>query len=303
VTAAVFTAFLKCPTKAHLLAIGEPAPATYFTDIEARILSMYKSAVTRTLGPGTGVAEPLHFGDLGSSRDHRDHKAMTHPVDCETTAYNVVPPSREREGRRSPESTPSSTFVPVLFSPWDKPEVSDSLLVCFGALALSQVTGVLTDTGTVIYGEKHRRKTVKIGDHAVRTHQIVDAIVATCNSREPPPLLLNRHCAVCDFQQRCRGLAIERDDLSLLSAMTGKEQAKCNAKGVFSIKQLSYGYRPRRRKRNRLDAESSKKSSKRAALVVNNDPKLTAVVINKYQIDVLRTLMLNLEGSESLMNV
>ena len=39
ITAAVFIAFLKCPTKAHLLAIGEPAPATFFTDIEARISS------------------------------------------------------------------------------------------------------------------------------------------------------------------------------------------------------------------------------------------------------------------------
>ncbi len=122
--------------------------------------------------------------------------------------------------------------------------------MCFGALALSQVTGILADTGTVIYGEGHRRKTVKIGDHAARTRQTIDAIVATCNSREPPPLVLNRHCAVCDFQQRCRGLAIERDNLSLLSAMTGKERAKFHAKGIFSITQLSYGYRPRRRKRN-----------------------------------------------------
>jgi hypothetical protein len=40
ITAAVFSAFLKCPTKAHLLAIGEPAPGTFFTDIEVRISSM-----------------------------------------------------------------------------------------------------------------------------------------------------------------------------------------------------------------------------------------------------------------------
>ena len=79
------------------------------------------------------------------------------------------------------------------------------------------------------------------------------------HGREPPPLVLNRHCAVCDFQPRCRGLAIERDDLSLLSAMTGKERAKCNAKGIFTITQLSYGYRPRRRKRTKPDAESSKR--------------------------------------------
>ena len=59
ITAAVFFAFLKCPTKAHLLAIGEPAPATFFTDIEARISLRYKSAVTRSLPAGVALAETL----------------------------------------------------------------------------------------------------------------------------------------------------------------------------------------------------------------------------------------------------
>ena len=150
ITAAIFIAFLKCPTKAHLLAIGDPAPTTYFTDIEARISSMYKSAAMRSLRVGAEVAEPLDFGELLSSRDH---EAIAHPVDCETAIYNFVLPSHKPGGRQSRKSTSSSTFVPVLFSPWDKPDVSDSLLVCFGALALSQVTGILADTGTVIYGE------------------------------------------------------------------------------------------------------------------------------------------------------
>jgi hypothetical protein len=35
--------------------------------------------------------------------------------------------------------------------------------VCFGALALSQVTGVLADTGTVIYGEKHGAVAICVG--------------------------------------------------------------------------------------------------------------------------------------------
>ena len=82
ITAAVFIAFLKCPTKAYLLAIGEPAPATYFTDIEARISSIYKSALTRRMRVGTDGVEPRDFGELWSSRDL---EAITHPVDCETT--------------------------------------------------------------------------------------------------------------------------------------------------------------------------------------------------------------------------
>jgi hypothetical protein len=69
---------------------------------------------------------------------------------------------------------------------------------------------------------------------------------------------------------RCRGLAVERDDLSLLDAMTVKERAKYNAKGIFTIAQLSHGYRPRRRKRAKRPAESTK----RATPAPRNDHKL-----------------------------
>src|SRR2546430_774988 len=86
IAAAAFVAFLKCPTKAHLLAIGEPAPTAFFTNIEERTSSMYKSAVMTTLSVKTDVAEPLDFKDLWSSRDH---VTLARPVDCETTAYNV----------------------------------------------------------------------------------------------------------------------------------------------------------------------------------------------------------------------
>jgi predicted RecB family nuclease len=130
------------------------------------------------------------------------------------------------------------------------------------------------DTGTLIYGDGYRQRTVKIGNYIARTHQIINEIGGNWEDRKLPPLVLNRHCAVCDFQPRCRGLAIERDDLSLLAAMTGKERAKFNAKGISTITQLSYGYRPRRRKRTNADAVHSAKFNRRTAPVVKNDHKL-----------------------------
>jgi predicted RecB family nuclease len=300
ITAALFSAFLKCPTKAHLLSIGEPAPGAHFADIEARISSMYKAMAKQRSPIGAEAAELLDFRELWRSLDH---DAITHYVDCDTAVYDLAPPPHRPGGRQRQELSPSGTFVPIRLLPWDKPGLSDSLLVCFGALALSQASGVLAETGTVIYGEGHHRKTVKIEDHAVRTRQTIDAIGAICHSRKPPPLVLNKHCAICDFQPRCRGLAVERDDLSLLSAMTGKERAKCNAKGVFSITQLSYGYRPRRRKRNRPDAESSKKSGKRAALMVRNDHKLKALAVKKNQIHVVGAPSLKFDGTPTFLDV
>jgi len=68
ITAAVFLAFLKCPTKAYLLARDETAPDAFFTDTQARISSMYKSLVTQSLRVGGEVIEPLDFTELCAGR-------------------------------------------------------------------------------------------------------------------------------------------------------------------------------------------------------------------------------------------
>ena len=180
---------------------------------------MYKGIVKRGQRVDAHVAEPLDFGQVWRSSGHA---AVTHYVDCESAVYDFTLPQHKPGGRRPQESSPFGPFVPVLYLPWDKPTLSDSLLVCFGALAVLQTTGTLPDTGTLIRGDGFRQKTVRIENHVARTRQIVDAIRASCQGSKPPPLVLNRHCPVCDFQPRCRGLANERDDLSLLAAMTGK---------------------------------------------------------------------------------
>jgi predicted RecB family nuclease len=293
ITAVVFSAFIKCPTKAYLLAIGEHAPGTYFANIETRIASFYKAAAKRRPRIGAEVAEPINFGELWRSPDN---PAITHEVDCETATYDLTLPQRKPRGRHR-------SFIPVLFSPWGKLDRSAKSLLCFGALSLVQVTGILAGTGTLIYGDGYRRRTVKIADHVAQTRETINAIGAICRSREPPPLILNDHCAVCDFQLRCRGLAIERDDLSLLSAMTDKERAKCNAKGIFTITQLSYGYRPRRRKRIRTEVESSAESEKRAAASDRNDHSLRALAIKKNQIHVVGAPSLRLAAVPVFLDV
>src|SRR5262249_44281748 len=77
----------------------------------------------------------------------------------------------------------------------------------------------------------------------------IGKIATLLSSPSPPDLVLNRHCPECEFQARCGQNAIERDDLSLLSGMTAKERQKLNSKGIFTVTQLSYTFRPRRRPR------------------------------------------------------
>jgi len=261
---------------------------------------MYKAAATRELRTGAKAAEVLAFAQL---RDSVEDKTVTHYVDCDTVIYDFALPQHGHGGRQPQQSSPSLSLVPVLFLPWDKPDLSDSLLVCFGALALSQATGILVDIGTLVYGARYRHRTVRIGDHVARTRQTIEVIRTIRSSRESPQLVLNRHCAICDFQPKCRALAIENDHLSLLTAMTGKERAKCNAKGIFTLTQMSYGYRPRRRKRTKPDAEVSTKSAKHIAPVIRNDHKLRALAFKKNQIHVVGVPALKFESVPIFLDV
>ena len=85
--------------------------------------------------------------------------------------------------------------------------------------------------------------------------------------------------------------------------MTVKERTKYAAKGVITITQLSYGYRPRRRKRTRPDAERSAKTAKLAKPAFKNDHKLRALAIKKKQIHVVAPTPMKLDGIPVFLDV
>ena len=59
-------------------------------------------------------------------------------------------------------------------------------------------------------------------------------------------MVLNKHCPSCPFRDACLQQAEKEDNLSLLDRMTPKLMRKYHDKGIFTIKQLSYVYKPRR---------------------------------------------------------
>src|SRR5262249_52841857 len=197
ITAAVFAAFLRCPTKAYLLAIGEPTPQTFFADIEARISSTYSTVTKHQLRVEYNVSQPLDFNQIW--RGVIDSKAMRHYVNCDTAVYDLKPARDRLTDHQLQRSTSARTLVPVLFLPSNKADIADNLRLCFAALALSQRTGIMSAGGTLIYGDGPRYRTVKINDYVDRTRQAIELILAP-RGPSPPQLILNRHCAVCDFQ-------------------------------------------------------------------------------------------------------
>ena len=65
----------------------------------------------------------------------------------------------------------------------------------------------------------------------------------------PPPVVIKDHCQVCLFRRLCQEQAETEDNLSLLDRMTPKIISRYNKNGIFTINQLSYLYRPRRKRK------------------------------------------------------
>jgi predicted RecB family nuclease len=295
VTAALFSAFLKCPTKAYFLAHGELPPETYFSNVETEIALKFKSLAWRMLQDSDESSMPLTFGKMA---DNVSLATASRWIDCDTAVLDFALSHQGATERRARKLIVTSPIVPVVFTPWEKPTLSDNLLLCFGALALSQSIGIHSEIGTLFFGDNLRRKTVRVADHAEEFNQIISAIGTILPGGQEPQCILNEHCVVCDFQLKCRTIAIERDDMSLLSGMAPKERRKTLAKGIQTILQLSYGYRPRRRRRTKPDAERAVRSVDKHHIhpTSRHDYKLKALAIKKNRIHVVGTPSLNLCG-------
>jgi len=74
---------------------------------------------------------------------------------------------------------------------------------------------------------------------------------------ECPALCLNKHCAMCQFRNHCVHEAEKGDSLSLLQRVTPKLIRRYQKKGIFTVTQLSYLYKPRRRRKKAADTPPS----------------------------------------------
>ena len=147
----------------------------------------------------------------------------------------------------------AAQFVLIRFIFRNKLTPVDKLLLAFDALVLSEMLGRDVRLGKIIHGDDHATLKVKTSAMAGQVRKRLGKISALLSNPAPPDLVLIRHCAECEFQARCRKIAVEKDDLSLLARMSEKERKEFRSKGIFTVTQLSYTFRPRRRPKKLRD--------------------------------------------------
>ncbi|MBZ5619562.1 MAG: IS66 family transposase [Acidobacteriia bacterium] len=119
---------------------------------------------------------------------------------------------------------------------------------------LEQLQGKPPAKGCLITldGECHR---VNLRPMYKTVSSILERVRGWCGEppTQPPPVVLNRHCPYCSFKNVCSQQAEGTDDLSLLDRMTAKAIRRYHNKGIFTVKQLSFLFKPRRRRRRHAD--------------------------------------------------
>jgi predicted RecB family nuclease len=139
-------------------------------------------------------------------------------------------------------------YVPVLHNDADKVGRVQKLQLAVLGLALARVQGMRPADGLVVHGPEVRLATVRLDRKLYRrAEQVLEELGRLQTTGEPPRLTLNGHCQACEFRQQCHDQAAKDDDLSLLRGMSEQEIRRQNSKGIFTVRQLSYTFRMRRK--------------------------------------------------------
>ena len=138
------------------------------------------------------------------------------------------------------------SYVPVLFVPQTVRE-QDKRILTFGTLALESLLETAPSVGIVLHGPNCTYTTVALDKYARSVRQTLASLAGFLNNDSPPALLLTRQCRYCQFERHCRQQAVSEDNLTLLERLNEKDVIRYNQKGIFTLTQLSYTFRPRKR--------------------------------------------------------
>jgi predicted RecB family nuclease len=134
-------------------------------------------------------------------------------------------------------------YEPVIVLGSNQIAKENRLELAYLCFLLEKIQNKFPEKGLIIdkKGGKHRVELTKL-------KKSLKSIISEIQSfdQTPPKLILNRHCSQCSFENTCKTLAQKEDNLSLLDRITPKQVNKLEKKGIFTVKQLSFIYKPRR---------------------------------------------------------
>lgn len=244
ITRDIVAGYLSCPFKAHLKVTGESeTPSDYLTMVSETHHAIH-SQVIASLG-GCQDADPIDHPSAITSKELKQGKPFFFDAVVADEPFFVCIDGLARVDQ--PSRLGAFHYVPMLFIEGTRPHREHRRLLGVLGHLLERIQGKAPAYGLVWLGKDRRRTKVRLGNKSDNVEQLIADLRQIHAGASTPPLILNDHCAVCEFRARCRKQALAEDNLSLLRGIGPKEIKRLARKGIFSLNQLSHTFRPRRK--------------------------------------------------------
>ena len=247
ITSEVFVAYSQCPRKAFLLLFSDDqgTPHDYPRILEER----RKAHQAQYLEAFKQTHEDAKPYDEKNLRKGEVFVEATLRAECWEADCDVLTKVDQGASSRKVMYEPTIAVGTYSITKEQKTELS------FIGKVLGQIQKQLPAVGTIVGmdGKAHRVK-LESGYKAIAPFLKSLQTWIEEKPAEPPALILNKHCSSCQFQDSCREQALKGDHLSLLDRMTPEAIQKYNRRGIFTIYQLSYTFKPRKNKKLRTKA-------------------------------------------------
>ncbi|WP_306752874.1 IS66 family transposase [Paracoccus actinidiae] len=139
-------------------------------------------------------------------------------------------------------------LIPVAFHYGEKITRLEKLQIAAQAVALGRQFDTAIPQAKIIHGNNYSQTFVSLATFSAEAERILQEVGSLKRQTTPPKTALNAHCNACVYSRLCREQAKERDCLTLLPRLSPREISSLEARGITTIAQYSYTYRPPKRR-------------------------------------------------------
>jgi predicted RecB family nuclease len=134
------------------------------------------------------------------------------------------------------EFTGKKNITPIFITPFEKVTAANKLFISLQATFIQNEFNFLIENCKIVYGKNSKQTKFKFSSFTKPIKKLIGEMNKILSNSNAPVFFKNNHCHVCEFQNNCLEKLIERDDLSLLTALKPKEIVQKNNRGIFSVK-------------------------------------------------------------------
>jgi len=233
VTNEILHSFINCKYKAYIKSKHQSGNISEYQLLYNQLKHIQKNSFEKTLSENRKL---LFTNAIFTDTFHKKGIALN--LKFTNANIDIVLDGLEIESKKN--------IIPLSITPFEKVMKSDKLLIAMQATFIQNEFNLQIESCKVVFGQNMKETKFRLLSFTKTVKKIINELNKTLSNSNAPTFFKNIHCQTCEFRSNCLEKLVERDDLSLLVGLKSKEILQKNNRGIFSVKQLSYSFRPKK---------------------------------------------------------